>query len=112
MSSSGGISSNSSVFDLVTKTAAYTIGSSDDVVLCDTTTAPFQVLLPTAVGCGGREITIKKIDASANALTIATVAGTLDGEVSISVTIQYTSYLLVSDGANWFTLSQKVATLI
>jgi len=55
---------------LVTKTANYTITTSDKYVIC--TTGGITITLPTAVGASGTEYTIKNM-ASAN-VTIATTS--------------------------------------
>jgi hypothetical protein len=60
------------------------------------------VTLPTAVGCIGRRYTIKKTDASANAVTIATTSSqTIDGTTTKALSTQYAAYTVQSDGANW-----------
>jgi hypothetical protein len=83
-----------------TKTGAYTVITSDGVILGDTTSAGFTITLPTAVGAT-KQYTIKKIVA-ANTLTIASTSGTIDGSASLAITAQYTALTFVSDGTNWF----------
>ncbi len=53
---------------VVTKTATYTATAEDHVILCDTSGGAFTVTLPA--GIDGTEYHIKKIDSSANAVTI------------------------------------------
>ncbi len=90
---------------LVTKTAAYTATDSDTVILCDATAGAFTVTLPTAVGRTGKVFYIKKIDATANAVTIAgDGAETIDGETTQSISTQYNALKLISDGSEWHIL--------
>jgi len=73
------------------------------VVLCDGTTA-YTVTLGSAAKTGvlGRMYHIKKRSASTVSLTIATTSSqTIDGSTTLTITQQYTSLCLVSDGSNW-----------
>lgn len=91
---------------LTTRTAAYTATTSDHTILCNGTTAAFTVTLPTAVGNTGQMFSIKKIDASANAITIATTSSqTIDGVTTRTLSTQYQGVTVQSDGANWFVIS-------
>lgn len=88
---------------VVTKNGAYVLTTADDIVLADTS-SNFALTLPTAVGNTGKVFYIKKI-AAANILTIDTTGGqTIDGAATVAVTTQWTSYTLVSDGANWLVI--------
>lgn len=89
---------------LATKTGAYTLLSSDNTILANATTAAFSVTLPAAQNVPpGWTCHIKKIDSSANAVTIATqLTDKIDGQSSVGLSAQYASKTLVSDGsANW-----------
>jgi len=87
---------------LATKTTAYTLTATDSVILADATAAAFTVTLPSAVGIAGRQYTIKKVDSSANAVTIASAAGNIDGAATKTLSAQWQAARVVSDGANWF----------
>jgi hypothetical protein len=88
---------------LSTKTTTYTITVADSVILADATSAAFTVNLPTAVGITGRQYTIKKIDVSANAVTLdGNGSQTIDGATTRVLSTQYESVKVISDGANWF----------
>lgn len=90
---------------LVTKTASYAATANDCVILGDATSGAITITLPTAVGCKGREYSIKKIDSSANAVTVATTsAQTMDGLTTKILGTQYFKITVVSDGANWYNL--------
>lgn len=84
------------------KTGAYTILTSDQIVTGDATSAGFTITLPTAVSKDGQTFTIKKIDASANAVTVGTTSSqTIDGSTTYSLPTRYKYVTVVSDGANW-----------
>ncbi len=85
-----------------TKTAAYALTTTDSVILADATSAAFTVTLPSAVGIAGRQYTIKKVDSLANAVTIASASGTIDGATTKALSAQWQAVRVVSDGANWF----------
>ena len=91
--------------DLVTKTAAYTATLNDKVILCDATTAAFTITLPTAVGNTDKVFIIKKIDVSANAITVdGNAAETIDGALTIVLSLQYDTLFIISNNVNWFIL--------
>jgi hypothetical protein len=91
--------------NVLTKTAAYTVEEDDDLVLCNATGAAFTVTLPSAVSFEGRQFMVKKIDASANAVTVdGNGAETIDGAATLSLATQWAKVHLVSDGANWQTV--------
>lgn len=85
------------------QTADYTVTASDSVVTGDATAAAFTITLPTAAGITGREYTFKKIDSSANAVTIAGYGGTetIDGATTYALSVQWQYVSIVSDGTNW-----------
>ena len=89
---------------LATKTATYTLAATDSVILADATAAVFTVTLPSAAGVTGRQYTIKKVDSSANAVTIASAAGNIDGAATKSLTAQWQAVRVVSDGINWYVI--------
>lgn len=94
---------NRGVGGCTTKTSNYTVTSSDDVVLVNTSGGSVTITLPTAIDFK-KLITIKKISSS-NTLNISTtLSQTIDGSTSISITVQYESLTLSSDGSNWFVI--------
>jgi hypothetical protein len=87
---------------LSTQTSTYSVTNNDSVILADATLGAFTVTLPTAVGCAGREYRFKKVDSSANAVTIGTSSSqTIDGASTYSLSTQYAHVQVVSDGSNW-----------
>ena len=87
---------------VVIKTAAYTIGQNDSIILANATAGTFAVTLPSAVGVIGRQYSVKKTDSSTNAVTINTsLSQTIDNLSSVSLATASQFLTLVSDGSNW-----------
>jgi hypothetical protein len=87
---------------LATKTGAYTLTTLDYTVLGNANTASFSLTLPTSVGATGQVYIIKKVDSTANTVTILTTSSqTIDGSASKVLSSQYDGFQLQSDGANW-----------
>lgn len=90
---------------VASKTANYTAASTDSVIKCDATSGTFTITLPTASGITGRVYYIKKMDTSANAVTIdPNSTETIDGATTYDITDQYHTIPIVSDGTNWIIL--------
>jgi hypothetical protein len=92
--------SGSIAYNVVTKTANYTCGATDNFVICTTNT--FTVTLPTAVGITGRVYVIKG-GTPAKTITVATTSSqTIDG--GATQTISGVGVVrVISNGANWYT---------
>jgi hypothetical protein len=85
-----------------TVSANSTLAANDSVLFVNAATGPRTVTLPTAVAISGAQYTIKKIDSSANGVTVDGVgAETIDGAATYVLTLQWRYVILVSDGANW-----------
>lgn len=82
--------------------AADVVEATDDTILCDATAGAFNITLPLASQVQFLRVTIKKIDASANAVTLV---GTIDGAVNPTLPAQYKSKTIQSDGSAWYTLA-------
>jgi len=86
----------------VSKSANYGVVITDQVIFVDCTGGAVTITLLTAVGNTGKRYTIKKIDSTANALTIDTTSSqTIDGSLTQVITTRYTAIEVISDGANW-----------
>lgn len=78
-----------------------TVTTGQKAVLHNATGASITHNLPTAVG-NTAVLTIKKIDASANTVTVdGNSTETIDGGTTAVLRRQYESITLVSDGTNW-----------
>lgn len=85
-----------------TKSAAYTLTASDNIINADATTAAFSITLPTAVGNAGRSYTIKRVNGGNNSVTITTTSSqTIDGSVSYVLAVPNAVLEVYSDGSNW-----------
>ena len=100
------ITINGSIANLVTKTTAYTATIADNTILGNASAGAFSITLPTSVGATGRLYAIKKVDSSANAVTVATtLSQTIDGQTTKPLSIQYDGVQVQSDGANWVVIA-------
>ena len=98
----GGGGSVTTPVPIRTETSAYSVASNDYVILCDASSSAFTVSLPAAAAKKGKIYQIKKIDSSANKVTLdPDGAETIDGCTTIDITMQYDSLMVVSDNANW-----------
>lgn len=80
----------------------YTVGAANYTVTCDATSGAITVNLPAISGEEGRVVNIKKIDASANAVTVdGDSSETIDGSTTISITTQYESVTLQAGASEW-----------
>lgn len=91
---------NAAITSIATITGNTTLDNTYSTVLVDTTSGNVTVTLPLASGANGRKYNIKKI-ASANTLTIA-ISGsdTIDGQSSLTVTVQYVNAELQANAAS------------
>jgi hypothetical protein len=88
---------------LVSVSTTYAVPVTAKTILGDATGAAFDVDLPSAAVWDGRILTIKKVDASANAVTVdADGAETIDGAGTYPLTAQWQSITIQSDGTNWY----------
>lgn len=82
-------------------TSDYTATTVDSVLTCDASTANITVTLPSP--SDGLTYSIKKIDTSANIVTILATGGALiDGVASIDIETDGDCYTILSDGTNWY----------
>lgn len=72
-------------------------------MLVDASGAARTITLPTAASAKWRVYTVKKIDASANTVTVdASGAETIDGALTVVFTLQWEWIVIQSDGTAWF----------
>ncbi len=88
---------------VVEKTAAYTIVGTDDLILVNATSGAKTISLPPAVDFAGRTFAVIKTDSTANAVVIdGYESETINGEVTLSLSAQYSSANVSSNGTEWF----------
>jgi hypothetical protein len=85
-------------------TASTQLTDLDSVVLVNANSGAKTITLPDAGTVAGKQLKIKKTDASANAVT---VAGTIDGAVNYTLSAQNDYVCVVSDGNNYFVVSNN-----
>lgn len=90
---------------LTTKTANYTATSNDYTIVCNATSGNITITLPAAASNTGKIYNIKKVDVSANTVTIdATASETIDGVTTKVISVQFVSVQIQSDGTQWWIL--------
>lgn len=90
---------------LVTRTSDYTVITSDEVIICDATTGAFTLTLPAVAGTQGKRYYIKKIDSTANIVTIdGNSSETVDDGTTAALENQYEAVTIVSDNTEWFVI--------
>jgi hypothetical protein len=94
---------------VVNKTGAYT-AAAGDFVQGDTTSAGFTVTLPAAPAVGAL-VAVKKVDASANTLTIVPAGGgTIDGDPTATTTTKMAGAIFEHVGANVWRIVASMTT--
>lgn len=89
--------------EVVSKSANYTAAVEDRFILATGGAGGITITLPAAVK--GSRYVVKKVDAGAGAITIATTsAQTIDGVTAKSLAAQWDKIQVVSDGTAWFTV--------
>lgn len=85
------------------KTGNYTILTTDCFLSADCTSGNITFTLPSTAGNTGRIFYCKKIDSSANTLTVVgNGVDTIDGAVSFIMNSQYQSASFIDSGATWW----------
>lgn len=79
-----------------------TFGNGDVIWFIDTTAASVTVTLPDAADTVSIVYTVKRKTAGINTLTVATVAGNIDGAATKSLALQYDVFSFTSDGSQYW----------
>ncbi len=92
--------------EVVSTTANYTMVDTDRLIKVNATDGDRTVTLLTAAAREGRAIYVKKMDATANLVTIdAAGSETLDDATTVSLTQKNAVRGYMSDGVNWMLIS-------
>jgi len=84
-------------------TADYAMVDADRTVLADSTTVAVTVTLPDPARAEGVRLTVKRVNAGANAVTLSQNATeTIDGASTVTLAAQWDARSVVSDGVDWF----------
>lgn len=90
--------------------ANYTADATDYLILVDATGGARTITLPKAETWAGFPLVVKKVDSSANAVTIdGNGSETIDGATTYALSEQYDSIEILSDGEGWQITSASVA---
>jgi hypothetical protein len=88
---------------ITSKSADYTATSADYFIKVDASGANRTITLPAAASSTGQVFVIKKIDASANTVTVdANASETIDGATTAVISAQWASLTIQCDGTGWF----------
>jgi len=92
------------------KTTTYTATGDETIIPCDGTAASFTVTLPTAASAIGKRLAIIKTDSDATKVITLDGNGaeTIDGSASLTITNQYESIEVASDGTSWHLMVRKI----
>lgn len=94
-----------SYLNIRTITATGAPSSDDYTLLCDATAGPITVNLAAAAGQAKRILSIKKTDASANAVTIdPNGAELVDGAAALAISTQWQAMTIHCNGTAWFVI--------
>lgn len=90
-------------FSVTAHTAASSAtGSSKIIYLCDATSGAITVALPPVATCSGLTVAIKKVDTSANTVTLdGSTSEVIDGLTTQVLSAQYACFVIQSDGTQW-----------
>jgi hypothetical protein len=98
-----GVYTNTKVVDA--SMSPYSVSPSDYIILVDANSNQVDISLPDPVTIKGQNIIIKVINAS-NPVKINTTNGLIDGMTDISLGNPYSFIHIVSDGIDWYIISQ------
>jgi hypothetical protein len=93
-----------SITTKATADSPYSLGATDCTILCNAAAGNMTINLSASAGAGmtGRIVRIKKIDASANTVTVdANASETIDGALTQVLSVRYAWLVLQCDGSNW-----------
>lgn len=96
----GPISGIPTIAGRVYRTSSAIAAQVGDLVLVDAAAAAITITLPAPAQ--GLAVTVKKIDGTANAVTVNPGSSTIDGSASASLSTANEAITFVGDGANWW----------
>ncbi len=91
---------------VLSKSSAYGIKVTDDMIVADATSASFALTLPLASAAPGKEFKIKQINSGAHTVTLQTSGSdTIDGAATVVLTpdgVTMASITVKSTGTTWY----------
>lgn len=88
-------------YSVRTASASGNLLSSDEFVIAAPASANITLTLPTASANVGLAITVKR-NSPSFLVYVAPASGTIDGASSYTLSANYQSVTVISDGTNWF----------
>ncbi|PLX66004.1 MAG: hypothetical protein C0602_12795 [Denitrovibrio sp.] len=85
-----------------TVTASSTLRGQERFVIADASAGTITLTLPHVDRAIGESVTVKKIDSSANTVTVRSNGCTMDGASTFDLTSQWEYAAFASDGNDWF----------
>jgi len=86
-------------YNVVAKTANYTVLATDEIVTCNTSGGAFNLTLPAASTCKGRRFFFKKTNTGANKVTLI---GTIEADTNPTLGPGVDDVTIFSDGSNFY----------
>lgn len=99
------VAGGASYLNVRSVTGNAVVAASDYTLLMDAFTTPVNVILPSVATSNKRILTIKKIDASANIVTITPTGGAqIDYAATLDITTFLQSFTIQCNGTNWWVI--------
>lgn len=85
---------------VVSVSTSSTLSDSNKVALVSAASGSVTVTLPSPKN--GLTVNVKKVDSSGYTVVVSPPSGTIDGAASKTISSQWDSLTITSDGTNWF----------
>lgn len=89
----------------LTKTASYTMNGNDAILLVNASSASVVILVDQGTQYVGRVRAVKKMDSTANPVTVIPTSGNIEGLATRVLSTQYKAITFVSDGTDLWLLN-------
>jgi hypothetical protein len=89
-----------------TKTGAYSAGVFDTLIPADATGGAFTVTLPDPATYAGPGLSVKRLNAGSNDVTVATAAGTIDGAATAVLSSQWAAITVRASAGAWLIVAR------
>lgn len=96
---------------VVSKSANYTLTSSDNVILADATSGDVTLTLPASSGNTGMLVIVKKTNSANDVIIDGNASETIDGDTTLTITAENAYVELICTGSEWI-VTNKPSTLI
>jgi hypothetical protein len=100
------LTTNGQAYKVTSVTASTLLTASDHVVLVTASSSDKTITLPITGINDGTIFVVKKTDSGIGKVIVQGVSGTIDGQSSIELNVQYSAVQLLKNGSNYFILSK------